>query len=391
MRCEHISVSRIMTYEACPYRYKMWYEDRLGSPVDYAKGLGHIFHAAQEAYRRPGANLTPEQAWAVACQVSECPNLDAFRDARAMFMMEAGNNPPGAEEVLGVEVELEAHLSSGLKAVGVIDLVSRMGPGYIMIKDYKTGNVLPPRDELLEAHQTMMYPFLSMVGGRFGRLKRVVVRYMYIRMSRNVDIEVDLDALYDYGEYADHVGALVLTDTQPGRRVNKYCWNCFGRGGCQPYLNYVNVLSSAAGSEDWAAKAINGDVDAMMDVYERLAACKSSAEKERETVKEWIVQMATGCGGVIRAKSSKVKLIRKKTRRCPGGVIADLAVKHGVVDKVLEKVPLDALEEALKGNAAAMAELEASVVEEKGTPFPMVSRINKTEKRNKEICESLGF
>ena len=162
---QYISYSRIKTYDFCPYRFKLSYLDRnKGSSgfINYEKGI--IFHKAVERYLktliiptiskldyreivkeayRLGYLEDAQKHWSQKQKDFIKRRREIFRNNAKYFC----DTFPENVEIVSVEQELSFDVN-GIKFYGIVDLVLKYPDGHFEIVDYKTGKMLPIKEQL---------------------------------------------------------------------------------------------------------------------------------------------------------------------------------------------------------------------------------------------------
>jgi len=229
------SVSGCNEYDRCPRRYRYGYVDRLPhdrpSPAAWRHGIA--VHAALEAaYRErmaghelldalPTATAALESAW----RTEGLPDDEAWR-ARSVAMVERTlrDDPPRADEILGVEHRFARESSGGRPFAGVADLVLRRDEHTVEIVDHKVSRSPRSVATLASDRQLNLY-------GWFARHEwpwadRVLATHHYPPLGETVTAELDHDRTETIVAELDAIAARADSDTEFRPAPGPECATC---------------------------------------------------------------------------------------------------------------------------------------------------------------------
>jgi hypothetical protein len=144
----HLSFSKVVCVESCPYAYYLQYVERvrLVPELNYFV-KGRVFHRAAARFYRRRARGEQPAAGDLAPITRRRDDSEArlhLANAAALLVSNAFHE----WEVCGVEEIFVLDLGPSLPpCVGVIDLILRKGPVYAVV-DHKTGKALWPQDPM---------------------------------------------------------------------------------------------------------------------------------------------------------------------------------------------------------------------------------------------------
>ena len=382
MKIEFLSASGANVYEQCALRYYAKYILGKKSGVTPAIGAGLIAHKALELYYRPDFNMHLDECFKKASTEEFCPDRDQFEAAKEMFYNLAKEEPKESTNTITTELDFKFYLESGAAARGFIDRVDLENGDTIRIVDYKTGEFVPPVDELETGHQTNIYAAYIFLDERFSGINNVIFNYKYLRKGQQKSIKITRDMAYKYLEYFDHLFQAIKNDESPKPTMNTFCWNCEHRGECNEYRNAISVVCSLKSACGLGSDKISNtdelqdlSPEEMVDVFNAISTISTCLDKEKKVVSSWVVSMLKNVsGGKIESNGHVAKLSSRKVSFVDGRSARDLVVKYNLVDRALQMLSAGDLEILVGGNADAKHDYEKIVMQRDGASFPTTSK-----------------
>ena len=218
-----LSPSAIATYESCPRRFEYARVFRLPDPAGEAAVVGSFVHLVLEALLGLAASersLDAARAIARSLRASFEAGVDFVRlgldeaGARAFrrraweaiagyFAME----DPRRVEVRAREEDLGAELG-GVAMRGILDRLDEEGDGTLVVVDYKTGRVPPPRYRTTAFGQLEIYGALLEAKGVAAARGRL----LYLRHREALEVELGEAATRRATERVRRVAAVIERD-----------------------------------------------------------------------------------------------------------------------------------------------------------------------------------
>lgn len=248
-RNEHLSVSRLKLYEACPLAFYKRYVNKSGpkGPLPQAPLFGIVLHAALEAVFHwilenehsgpfPTAELVGfyQQAW----RESDLASVDLYQEGLAILRSYAGTyDMVDHFSILAVEQEFNI-VVDGFKLNGYIDRVDKVSDEEVMIVDYKSNWMLFHSDELEHDLQMSiyglaartLYPWAKRVSFRFDMLRHNLPQYAH-RTAAVID---------DAAGYVVAIGKRTEEDKNWYPRLDPNCKYCDHRLTCDAYKTVID-------------------------------------------------------------------------------------------------------------------------------------------------------
>ena len=218
-----LSPSAISTYESCPRRFEYSRVWRLPDPSGEAAVIGSFVHLVLEGLFGLGAD---ERSLAAARAIARSARsaLEASRDFVRLGLDEAGARAfrrraweaiagyfamedPRRVEVRAREEDLVAELG-GVAMRGILDRLDEEAGGALVVVDYKTGRVPPPRFRATAFGQLEIYGALLEATGVAAARGRL----LYLRHREALEVELGKDATRRATERVRQVAAAIARD-----------------------------------------------------------------------------------------------------------------------------------------------------------------------------------
>lgn len=355
---EHLSVSRLKLYEACPrsFFYRYVGREHGSAQTHSASDEGKVLHAALEAVyvwilREEYAGAFPEEhlvaAYKSAWQESGLVELAVYQEGLAMLRAYArGRGAVDHFDILSAEQEFNFDVE-GFTMNGYIDLVERVSDDRVRIVDYKSNRRLFTRDELANDLQFSiygmaareLYPWAKSVEFEF-RMLRFDVAQRTTRAASQID---------DTAGYVVGLGRRTETDKTWEPRLNENCGYCEHRTRCD---RYAEALA------DGRSKIVRADPESIEDVSrerEHVAAIAKAAYARKEELDKVLRRAVEEKGGTLHAGD------RCYTFQHPRSNGFD---RRGVVQAfAMAGAPLDKIEGVLTVDAEAVENLRIELTQ----------------------------
>jgi hypothetical protein len=382
---EHLSVSRLKLYEACPrsffYRYAGQDREKSNAAKHGAADFGKVLHAALEAVyvwilREEYAGAFPEEhlvaAYKSAWQESGLVELAVYQEGLAMLRAYArGRGEVDHFDILSAEQEFNIDVE-GFTMNGYIDLVERVSDDRVRIVDYKSNRRLFTKDELANDLQFSiyglaareLYPWAKSVEFEF-RMLRFDVPQRTTRAASQID---------DAAGYVVALGKRTETDQTWEPRLNENCGYCEHRARCDRYAEALT---------DGRAKIVRADPADIEDVArerEQVAAIAKAAYARKDELDKVIRRAVEERGGELHAAD------RCYTFQHPRSNTYD---RRGVVQAfAMAGVPLERVERVLTVDAEAVENLRVELAAEMQRPDALLLKANLEAAQRREAMGS---
>lgn len=300
------SHSRLSAYETCPRQYRFQYLDRLDVPeVETVEMfLGSRVHEALEALylnvrfgRIPSLeNLLDflrkawQEKWHGEVRIRQ-PDLtaDDYRRAgeRQLEVYYRRYAPFDRDHTLAVERRLLFPLDAerGVWFLGYVDRLSRRADGLWEIRDYKTGQYLPPEAKLDEDRQLGLYQ----VGVQhlWPSAREVELVWHYLAHDLEIRSRRDPTALEDLRRETLALIRIIERDDAFPTRVGPHCETCSYQAVCPAWRH----LKAPAPERPSAADAV-GWVDQLGELKAQRKATLAELQAEIEALERQIADYA---------------------------------------------------------------------------------------------------
>lgn len=213
---DHVSHSRLATFENCPLQYRFRYVDQLPrETISVEAFLGTKVHEALENfYGVVGRGRVPtveeligtfEEFWKAGFGghvrvVRRNTVAEDYRreGVKCLRRFHAEHEPFDADETIGTELRVEADLApgGGYRLVGFVDRLARARDGVLEIQDYKTSSTLPSPQRLRSDRQLPLYQIA--VQQQYPHESRIRLVWYYLKHGRRLERTLgseDLDAV----------------------------------------------------------------------------------------------------------------------------------------------------------------------------------------------------
>lgn len=157
-----ISFTRFRIYLECPWKYKLFFNDRKKIPLTPSSSLGISLHRALERFHRQrGADLEAlldayEEEWVGGGYSGHAERDEFFSKGRRMLEKYIAQERERRTEIYGVEKEFIYPLGSHTVR-GMIDRMDRHPDGSVEVIDYKTRLDAEAEEALSENLQLRFY------------------------------------------------------------------------------------------------------------------------------------------------------------------------------------------------------------------------------------------
>lgn len=245
---QHLSVSRLRRYEACPASFHEHYVLENKSAGGQAADFGVVLHAVLERVMR----------WVVAeefsGQIPEDIVIDIFRDEWAKGgsksvreFMEGltvlrtylrDHGVVDSMKILDVEREFNIEVEDFI-VNGKIDRVDKISDDHIAIIDYKSNRLLYSKEELEDDLQMTVYGIVARQ--LYPWAKRFSFVFHMLRHGELQGTERTAGQLDDGRGYVVALGRKTETDTTWKATPNMNCGYCDYRSKCEPYLDLLKT------------------------------------------------------------------------------------------------------------------------------------------------------
>ncbi len=239
---EPASYSRLHRFAQCPLSYKLHYVDRLPAEPSRESELGVVLHRTLEGivrdHVRAGCRGRLDATWAAAEYQrawSESDLGDPAVYAEGLDLVKrwvAREGAVDADAVLGVELGFSIDVQ-GVRVIGAIDRVDRIGDDAVRVRDYKSSRIPPTHQEVDESLQLAIYDLVAAQLWPWAR--RIELGLDLLRHDRVVTTERTAEQREATRQY---VVAMVARMQQTGdfpARLSTLCTHCDHRTQCPAY------------------------------------------------------------------------------------------------------------------------------------------------------------
>ena len=301
------SHSRLSAYETCPRQYKFQYLDRLDVPevetVEMFLG-GRVHETLEALYLNVRFGRVPaleslldfyrarwQEAWHGEVRIRQ-PALTAedYRGAgeRQLEIYYRRYAPFDRDHTLAVErlIRFPLDAKRGVWLQGYVDRLSRTADGRWEIRDYKTGQYLPPQAELDEDRQLGLYQLG--VQHHWPNAREVELVWHYLAHDLEIRSRRDPAALEDLRrETLAQIRVIERDDAFP-TRVGPHCHTCSYQVVCPAWRHLIEPeMREEAAPVQWVDRlgelkaqrqAAVAELDAEIEALEQRIADYAAAE-----------------------------------------------------------------------------------------------------------------
>ena len=225
---DKVSFSRLQNFEACKYRAKLMYVDKIPEPprklphgkAEHANERGSRIHDAAEMYVRGGVELIPELH----------TFADEFADLRESF--EKGNVQLEEEWAVTTEWEPTAWTSSDAWCRMKLDaLVLNKDCTHARVIDYKTGK--RKGNEIKHTEQGQLYQLATFL--RYPDLQKIVVEFWYTDLGEtDVKHYTRMQGVRYFDKYNERLLKVTEAEEFPPRATQFTCkWCPYNGNACE--------------------------------------------------------------------------------------------------------------------------------------------------------------
>jgi len=243
------SFSSVSTYETCPRKWQFQYQRRLKVerqvPVHWR--FGTVVHAALEAAvnwvveNKHSGNLVPatEAAMAALHKAFEDEDMPDREWDRAVGIVQESLEDLEVDwnNVLGVEQQLQTRSPDGSEFIGYMDLILRLGPTSVLIRDYKVRSTQSTADELVNDPQLNLYGWF--VRQLYPWVETVYAEHYYPPIQKSVRVTLTQEGMLDtLLRWEAGVEATEMDESfEPV--VSEWCDSCVYRDQCPAWIDKV--------------------------------------------------------------------------------------------------------------------------------------------------------
>lgn len=325
---DHVSYSRLSTYERCPRLYYLRYVKQAPEERGVPLLFGVLIHEVLEAFYRwvvaeeyagPLPHPVLYEMYQRAFERSELAGSDVYGEGKRLLAEFVMAHPEVDHlDVLAVEQAFDVEV--GVRVTGRIDRVDRVGDRVTII-DYKTGRLLQSREELDSDLQLSIYAIAA--ARLYPWAEQVTLVLEMLRHRIELRTERDADALAHAAEYVVALARRIESEREFPAKVGGICATCGQQANCSAYQKAVADPGGPAAVE-------LADVDAVIAERERvsgLAKILYARQKELDDViKERIEE-----SGPIQSNGRVYDVVRAAfDRDYPVEVVAEFAAAADV-------------------------------------------------------------
>jgi len=270
------SYSKLRRFAQCPRSYELQYVDWMPPEASPESELGVVLHQVLERvvrdHVRAGAARPLDTARAAAeYRLAWCDShlSDPGMFAEGLGLVKrlvAREGVVHASQVLAVEQEFFIEVD-GVRLVGAMDRVDRIGLDAIRIRDYKSCRIPPTRQEVEESLQLAIYDLAA--AKLWPWAKRVEVGLDLLRHDRVVAFERTEAQREATRQYVQAMAARIEATSDFPARLSTLCTHCDQRRHCDAY----DAVRSKSPTEAAADDDLDGsDLSAVAREREDLAA-----------------------------------------------------------------------------------------------------------------------
>jgi putative RecB family exonuclease len=318
-RHEHLSYSRLATWEQCPLAFRFAYVDRLPGEPALPLRFGRLVHAALErlfrdvvAEERTGPLDEGRALGAYRAAWDEEGLVGAALFAEGQALVRAFVRKEGLvdhRDVLAVEQEFRLRVGR-FELLGYLDRVDRVGEDVVEVLDYKTNRALFDGDELASSLQLSLYALAARAlfpWAREVRLTFVMLRHGPLRQTTARTL-AELDASL---AYAEALGEASERATEHPPRLGPHCAHCAHRRRCPAY-------AEALAGKRPGAMVDPGDLEAVAREREQVARVAKLASARKAEL-EGILRAHVKEHGDLTLAGVRYALVPVRSLRYPLG------------------------------------------------------------------------
>lgn len=243
------SVSSINTYLRCPSQWQWRYviKPEVDHVVPEHWRRGTAVHAAMEgaflaradyagpvtsmAIFEPQARAALDVAWAELDLPTDHGAYDRVLE-QVQATLDKVEVPERAADVLGVERKILSPTPDGTLVVGYVDLLLRVAPDVIKVRDWKTTSRARTPVDLVHDLQLNTYGWFE---GRHFDASKVVLEHFYPPIQVAVTVEAQPMIMQQAIDEIEATAEMIAMDTDFPTRVGKWCDDCAYRTLCPEF------------------------------------------------------------------------------------------------------------------------------------------------------------
>lgn len=362
-----LSKSSVETFKQCGLKFKYRYIDKiLGSQKledKQAALFGTLIHSVLERYFGADKKGDLLSLYKEEFKKSEVNKHELYIAGEQLIKGYAADADNG-NKILCVEKDFRLYLDNGVPVKGFIDRIDEISPDEIEIIDYKTGYSVPlTEDQLATDLQLAIYTMAAKQ--LFPEYKKVKASLYYLHYGK-VSVYISEENLESIKGYLSVIYDKILQADENSfkPRVNSFCSFCEYKASCSEYKETV-MGNDAALTQEYKALMVPDSavfieldkIDAFLDV---VVAKQKTLKKMEEDIKAFIEEYIKTHGDEqrkVKIGGTSYSLASKKYKQYDPEIVHKVCVELGVNPWTLFKVNKMDVDNAFKGDSAAMAAL----------------------------------
>jgi len=317
---EHTSFTQMSIYEDCPKKYKALYWDKESSLDSLSRAYGSVIHATA----RRTNNLIKRMPNKDDLGVEEIKTFfdSEFKKAGLPYacydrgwqavVKHAEETFVRRSEIFKAEFEVTHTLKSGDKSITVLGRIDRIDlvEGGLKIIEYKSGSLLPDREEVSDNLQLNIYAWI--VHNTFPEFAPIWKSYWALGLGKEIKVEQDLTKLNELEDYLVNLWERMDSDKE-FKATGRGCRYCPIKAKCNRYEEGIKGSLGKVDYEDNSAV-----VERYKDVKERLKILNDEKETLSDLLKTGINEAVADS---LETNAGNVYLVMKQreSKKCLKG------------------------------------------------------------------------
>lgn len=230
---EHISASRLSLGQRCALAFRKRYIEGHKGQATQPLLIGSLVHEAIEAVtgivlKLPAGEVLEGAPTLQALGVS-AEGIDAAGYELAEELLENWYTRTDLTHCVAAEKEFRLQVGKW-ELLGYMDRVDFLPNSHVSIVDYKSGWLIPSREEVEHALQAVFYAAAGR--GLWPWAKKVTVRFEYLRHRTAIEVEPSKDRCQRYMDWAEVLALQLEQGPWPGSPGETCSW-CDHRWDCE--------------------------------------------------------------------------------------------------------------------------------------------------------------
>lgn len=255
---DYLSISKISTYQQCPYKFKEIYMTHDGVDDDdngnvytwFGTILHEVMDRSTKAWEDNGIKINPLVLYDEAWRENQLSDLTMYKEGRDLILEWFRIHPIGSlpYKTLSTEFEWRGKLSEIMENVPKelenmyfgcqFDYVGELDETTAILKDYKSNRRPYTAVDLEDSLQLQMYEII--LRKVYPQYTNWITGYELFRFGWQQCGERSVEDLEAIKSFVINIGMQIVNDTKFDQTLNGLCGYCNLRHKCKRYCDFVN-------------------------------------------------------------------------------------------------------------------------------------------------------